>query len=306
MATQIKHILPFIFVGLAATLWGGIGIFIDALDKFGFTSLQIVGLRVVSATFMLLLYILLQRPSLLNIALKDIRYFIGTGVLSIAFFNWCYFTAIKEISLSLAVILLYTGPAFVVILSRLFFGERITKSKLAALVLTFLGCILVVKLFPLQVDTLSLNGILIGLGAGFGYALYSIFGKKALAKYSPVTILFYTFLTASMAVLPLSVLHNPSTLTKVMESHVFLWVVGLGFFPTVLAYLLYTLGLSKIEAGKASITALIEPVAATLLGVSLFNEVLSFWQVIGIFLVLSSVLLIQLRQPLGRLFQFRH
>lgn len=256
------------------------------------------------AACLLLAYIGITKPELFKIRVQDTIYFVGTGILSISFFNWCYFTAIKETTLSVAVILLYTGPAFVVILSRLCFREPFTTQKILALLLTLAGAVLVVELIPFTANGISMYGILVGLGAGFGYALYSIFGKSALKKYSALTILFYTFLMASIAMLPFSGLHQPEMIKIILEPANVMWITGLGFFPTVLAYLLYTTGLSKIEAGKASITAMMEPVAASLLGIVLFGEILTLLQVSGILLVLFSVLLIQVHQPIGRLIRF--
>lgn len=296
MEQPFRNLVPYLLVAAGAVLWGGIGIFIDGLTRAGFTALQIVALRVLSATLMLLAYLLLRNPDLLRIRIRDSFYFLGTGVVSISFFNWCYFTAIREVSLSVAVILLYTGPAFVIVMSRIFFGERFTKQKIGALILTTAGCALVVELIPFRSEAVSWYGILIGLGSGFGYALYSIFGKTALGRYPTLTILFYTFLAASVAMVPLSGLLSPANYSMLGDSRSLLWTLGLGFFPTVLAYLFYTEGLSKIEAGKASITAMLEPVAATLLGVGLFNEILSAYQLTGMVLVLSSILLIQFRR----------
>lgn len=302
MKFHFERSLPYLLVAAAAILWGGIGIFIEALDRMGFSSMQIVALRVGSATVMLFAYLLIRNRSLLRIDLSDAHYFLGTGVLSIAFFNWCYFTAIKELSVSVAVILLYSGPAFVVIMSRIFFGEPMTKTKILALLLTIAGCALVVELIPIQVQSISWYGILMGLGSGFGYALYSMFGKMAQKKYATLTILFYTFLTASIVMLPLSGILAPQNISLI-DGPAFLWTLGLGLLPTVLAYLLYTEGLSRIEAGKASITALLEPVAATILGVLVFKEVLSIGQIAGIVLVIVSVVMIQLREAVGRLYR---
>src|SRR5699024_1644672 len=112
----------------------------------------------------------------------DIKYFIGTGIFSIIFFNYTMFKTIELASISISAALLYTGPAFVVILSRLIFKEKLTNQKLIALILTLIGTSLVVELFPLSVDNLPISTILIGLCSGLGYALYSIFSKFALKK----------------------------------------------------------------------------------------------------------------------------
>ncbi len=274
-------------------MWGIIGIFIQDLSDTGFTSLQIVTLRVVSAALMLVVYLGISNPRLLKIRLSDSAIFVGTGILSIVFFNWCYFTAIKEVSLSIAVMLLYTGPAFVILLSRIIFKEYFNMPKIAALLLTVLGCTLVIQLFPLSDKTISLYGILVGLGSGFGYALYSIFGKIALRKYATVTIITYTFVFASVVLLPTSGITIDYSLLSSTDTLV--TVIGLGLFPTVIAYLLYTKGLSMIESGKASITATLEPVVATAVGVYLFEEVLTGFQVIGIVLVITAVIILQIR-----------
>lgn len=292
--TDSQNRLAYIYVLLGAALWGIIGLFIDELSEAGFTALQIVTLRVVSAAVMLVCFLAIKNPKLLKIDIRDSFSFIGTGIFSIVFFNWCYFTAIEEVSLSVAVILLYTGPAFVAILSRIFFKEPMTNRKVGALLLTLLGCALVIKVIPLSDQRISWFGILVGLGSGFGYALYSIFGKHALKKYESLTVITYTFIFASAVLLPVSGITIEAE--QLASTHIWLQVLGLGFFPTALAYMFYTTGLSMIESSRASITATIEPVVATLLGVFIFNELLTLYQIVGILLVLTAVVLIQLKK----------
>ncbi len=288
-----KHRLPYIYVFLGAALWGIIGLFIEELSQAGFSAFQIVTLRVVGASVMLVLFVAITNPDLLKINLMDSMSFVGTGIFSTVFFSWAYFTTIEEVSLSIAVILLYTGPAFVVILSRIFFKEPMTSRKIGALVLTLFGCVLVIKVFPVTADRISWYGILVGLGSGFGYALYSIFGKHALKKYHPLTVITYTFVFASAVMLPASGITISTT--DLQSTHVWINILGLGFFPTALAYYLYTMGLSMVESGRASIAATIEPLVATLLGVFVFNEVLTAFQFVGMLLVLAAVVLIQFK-----------
>lgn len=279
---------------LGATLWGTIGIYVDELSAAGFTALQIVTLRVVTAAIMLVCYLAVKNPDLLKIEWKDSFSFIGTGIFSIVFFNWSYFTAIEEVSLSVAVILLYTGPAFVAILSRIFFNEPLTLMKTSALILTIIGCAFVVKVIPPEGQTISMYGFLIGLASGFGYALYSIFGKHALKKYNPLTVITYTFLFAAGVMLPVN---GPTIdLGLVHEARVWLVILGLGCLPTALAYWLYTYGLSQIESSRAAITATVEPLVAVLIGTLVYNDQLSFYQFSGMLLILIAVVLIQFKR----------
>lgn len=232
-----------------------------------------------------------MNPSLLKINLTDLKYFFGTGILSIAFFNWCYFTAIQTTSVSIAAILLYTAPAFVTILSRILFKEWLTRKKIISLVGTFVGCAFVVGLFPTTHLSITLSGMIIGLGAGLGYALYSIFGKFALQKYHPVTVTTYTFLIASAGLVPISHIWKVPNLFFYPST----WIYGSGLavISTVFAYVFYTLGLSRVESSRASIMATVEPLVATLIGAVVFAQSLTMWQMAGIFLIIAAVIFVQ-------------
>jgi drug/metabolite transporter, DME family len=286
--------IAFLFVAIGASFWGIIGYFVKELAFIGYTPLQIVFLRAISAFLFFFLWIIAYRPGLLRIRLKDSWYFFGTGVLSVSFFNWCYFTTIQHSSLAIAAILLYTAPAFVLLISIFVFKEQLTWQKLSALFLTFLGCMFVSGIFSGNFSELSWTGLITGLGAGFGYSLYSIFGKLASKKYETLTISFYTFLFAVIVLFPLSGIYSSEIVF--LDSDVLVHTVGLGLFPTVLAYWFYTQGLKQLEASKASIISTVEPVVATIMGLLLYKESVSYVQITGILLVLSAVLLIQERK----------
>ncbi|MFC0235672.1 DMT family transporter [Fictibacillus phosphorivorans] len=285
--------LAFLYVAIGASLWGIIGFFVKELSLAGFTSLQIVFLRAISAFLLFLAWIVIKNPALLKIKLKDTWYFLGTGILSVSFFNWCYFTTIQTSSLAIAAILLYTAPAFVLVISSIVFKEKLTHHKLLALTATFIGCTLVSGLFSAQLE-LSITSLLIGLGAGFGYSLYSIFGKLASRKYETLTISIYTFFFAMLALFPISDMTSANI--QVFRPSVLMNVIGLGLFPTVFAYWFYTQGLKQMDASKAAIVSTIEPVVATLMGMLLYKESISIVQSIGIIFVLGAVLMIQERK----------
>lgn len=283
--------MAYLLIIMAAFLWGIIGLFVQKLYEFGFTAFEIVTIRVVSAALILFIFVLVKNRSLLKISWLDTKYFVGTGICSIVFFNWCFFTAIRETSLSIAAILLYTGPAFVTMISFFIFKERMTTRKMFALAITFLGCALVIGLFPASETSISFYGLLIGLGSGLGYALYSIFGKFALVKYESLTITTYTFIVASVFMLFFT---NTAQLQRAFFNlDIVGYSLGLGFFPTALAYILYTIGLSRVESSRASITTTLEPVVASLIGVLFYGDVLSSWQILGVALVLLAVVSVQ-------------
>lgn len=296
--------LPQIMVIIAALCWGFIAVFVKKLTSYGFTEMEIVTIRTTSALILTIPLVLVQKDrTILKISPKHIPYFFGTGVLSIAFFNWCYFTAMNKMSISLAVMLLYTSPAFVAILSVFFLKEHMNKRKIAAIAATIIGCSMIALAGGSADTEWSFIGFMIGIGAGLGYALYSIFGKLALQYYESFTITFYTFVVATTCLLPFfpfwKKLHG-------LPLEAWAYMIGLGFVPTVLAYLLYTVGLRNMESSKAAILATVEPIAAVMVGVFLFSETILLVQVIGALFILSSVLIVSsVRKPSGQLYEKR-
>ncbi len=274
-----------------AALWGIIGFFANHLYALGFSSVQVVAVRNLTSALFLVIYLFIKDRRLLKIRVRDFKYFIGTGIISIALFNLCMFQTIQETSISIAAVLLYTAPAFVAVLSRLLFKETLTPLKITALFVTLAGCAFVVGLLPDFKGTISPQGLLLGLGSGFFYALYSIFGKYALKKYDTLTVTTYTFLFAAVAVTPFSGVRDMAPLF--LSPQALLYIVGLSLFSTVLAFVLYTKGLTVVESSRASIIATIEPVVAAFTGFLVFGERLQLWQYFGIALVLASIILVQ-------------
>ena len=117
---------------LAACFWGSMGIFVRRLGTYGFGSIQIVAIRVTLAAVIFCIIMLVTQKSESRISRKDIPLFLGLGFGSILFFTVCYFSAIKIMPLSTAAILLYTSPIWIMLMSALFFHEKMNKTKMVA------------------------------------------------------------------------------------------------------------------------------------------------------------------------------
>lgn len=272
-----------------AALWGIIGLWNRRLLAAGLSPVDIVVIRNFGGMVLLSLVFLLRDRSVFRVERACLPYFFGTGVVSVVLFTVCYFSCQKICSLSVASVLLYTAPSFVVALSALLWKEPITRPKLLALALTLCGCALVCGLFERGL-TVTAAGVLYGLGAGFFYALYSVFGRYALASAQPVTVTVWTFLFAGTASLALL---RPSHMAPLASPPTLCAAVGLVVFSTAAPYLLYTAGLAHTEAGKASIMASLEPVVASLTGVVVFHEAIGITGAIGIALVLAGVCILR-------------
>lgn len=274
----------------AAALWGMIGLWNRSLMAGGFSPTDIVVVRNFGGVLLLLAVFAVKDRSVFRVERAHLKYFFGTGVISVVLFTCCYFTCQKLCSLSVASILLYTAPSFVVLLSAVLWREPVTKKKLLALVLTLVGCALVCGVFAGDL-TVTLPGLLLGLGAGFFYALYSVFGRYALAHYSSMTVTVWTFIFAGPAALALL---RPAEMAAALAApRMWLLCLGLVVFSTVAPYILYTWGLSQVEAGKAAIIASFEPVVASLVGALAFGEHLGLTALAGILCVLAGVYILR-------------
>lgn len=291
-----------LFVIIAGSLWGAMGIFVRGLSQCGLTSIEICLVRMVVAVLMMSIYFVCFDRNSLKIKVKDIWVFVGTGVFSLTFFGYCYFTTIQMMSMSVAAVLLYTSPVFVLVLSAILFKERMTNRKIICVIIAIIGCAFVTGLvsgiISGNMSGISLAGILFGLGSGLGYGLYSIFGRFAINKgYGPLTITFYSFLFSAVALLfitkPIVVYQKLMTGNVASNSA---YVIGTAIVVTILPYIFYTLGLTKVENSKAAVMACVEPIMATFFGFIVFHEVLSLVEIVGVALVLLAIGLLNVKE----------
>ncbi|MBI5166797.1 MAG: EamA family transporter [candidate division NC10 bacterium] len=281
----------------AALLWGTLGILGKWLYGYNLDPLTVVFFRASLAFLALLLGLLLFRPHLLQVAKRDIAFFALYGLISIALFYVLYFYTLFLTSVAIAVVLLYTAPIFVTLIARLTFQEPLTPLKSAALIVTFLGCILVVRAYNPSELRLAWPSLLTGLGSGLTYGLFSIFGKKALDRYKPLTVLTYAL---GFGTLFLALLQRPRQLLQIeLPPQAWLLLIVLALGPTLLAFAFYTSSLRYLQASVASIVCTIEPVTAASLAALVLGERLLPGQLLGMVLVILGVAGLQLRSNQG-------
>ena len=271
------------------------GFFTRTLARLGVDSTGAILVRCAFAAVLFGLTLLVTDVKQFRVAPRHFWCFFGSGICSLLFFTYCYFNAITIMDLSTAAILLYTAPSIVMILSLILFREKITTRKVVALILAFAGCCLVSGITG-GTRSLTVQGLLFGLGSGVGYALYSIFARFALDRgYSSNTVNFYSCLLAAIGT---ALIWNPvPTVTAMFASWGnFGFCILAGMVTCYLPYLLYTYGLTGLETGKASILASVEPVVATIVGIVIFRERPTLIAALGILLVLSAVVLLNLKE----------
>ncbi len=281
-----------IYVLLAAIFWGTIGLYVRQLRAAGLTSWDIALTRMGVGLIAMAGYLLLFQREKLAVHWRDLWLFAGAGILSLLCMNYCYTETVQITSLAIAGTLLYTAPTFVMLFSLLFFREIMTKRKLLALLLAFCGCALVSGIARGQLS-LTPKALLLGLGSGLSYALYSIFSRAALERgYDSWTTTFYSFAFCTIACLLFA---RPGHIVActVDDPALLFSMALLGLLTGFAAYLLYTRGLCCLEAGQASIIASLELVAGALVGGIAYREHIGFDGIIGILLLLCAIVVLR-------------
>ncbi|MDQ3706988.1 MAG: DMT family transporter [Chloroflexota bacterium] len=292
------------FVLLAAGLWGTLGTFYRfGTEQFHLTPLAIVFWRGGLAALALGLVMGLVLPlgagkrGLLRVRRADLPMFLAFGLLGVTAFYPLYIYSVLLVGVAVAVVLLYTAPIIVAVLAWRFLGESFDRRKLAALLLTFLGVLLMSRAYDPALLGVNALGVLCGLGSAFAYALYSILGKVSLNRgYGVATTSFYIYSIGVLGLLALAFVTGPNQLL-VTGDDLGAWglLLILALVQTLGAVAAYVTGLRYLEAGIASILATFEPVVATMLAFFVLHEAIDWPQMLGGLLVIAAVFLLQWR-----------
>ena len=273
--------MGYVYVLLAAVLWGSLGPVSRLVFREGVEPLEVAFWRAVLAGVLFGGHALLRGRT--RVAGRDLPVVAAFGVVGVAVFYGAYMQAVREGGAALAAVLLYTAPLWVALLSALLLRERPTARKTAAVALAFAGVagIALASGGGVRVTPGALGW---GLLSGWAYALYYIFGKRYFGPYDPSTLFFYALPVGALVLLPWVEFAPKSQVA---------WgaILFLAAVPTYGAYLLYAAGIRRVEATRAATVATVEPVVAAVAAYFAWGE---RWSPAGYLfagLVLGGVLL---------------
>ena len=286
-----RTVRKYTLIMLSGILWGTIGLFIKVLDAKGSTSEYTTFMRMFFAFVLLLAVTLIKEgTAAFRIGKSTILSCALLGFVSMSLNNLCYTNAVNRLGMSLAAAILYMAPIFTSIQSKLLFHEKIGKNKLIALALNVLGCVLAATGGRLSPESLSVAGLLFGIGAAFAYSTQNIFGRLATDEASPFVVATYNFFFA--AVFTLAAARPFSGMSDPFDPQILLWGLLFGLIPTTIAYLLYFAGIQGLtETSKVPVFCSLELVVATILGGLLFSEDLPPASLLGTAMILVSIVL---------------
>ena len=282
----------FIKIFITGCLWGSIGLFVKLMEAQGSSPSYTSFLRLLFGTAALAgMTVIFDRPKAFCIGRKTLLSCVLLGIVCQGIFNILYSMSISMNGMSVGSVLLYTAPIFTSIASMLLFREKLDMLKWIALLVNVAGCAFTATGGDFSAASLAPLGILVGVGAGFTYAMTAVIGRIAMQEESsPFAVATYNLFFGCLFI---ALVRRPWMTVEVpFSGRLLLYGLLFGLIPTALAYALYFDGLSEMkETSKVPVIASIELVVATVIGVFAFSESVTGVKILGILLVLLSILL---------------
>jgi drug/metabolite transporter, DME family len=288
------QILGVLAVVAAASIWGTLGLFAKILYAQGLSFESLVAVRASVGWMAVMAFVLATgKAKRLRVSGRDLAFLAPQGLIGIGLFYLLYFYTVGESTVGTAAILLYSSPAFVVVLARLFLQEALNAAKVLALLLTAGGIFLVAGAYDPTNLEVTPAVLLPGLLSGLTYGLYSIFGRPVTGHLNPSVILSYALFFGGLLLFACAIPTLDTLAGLPMGSYALLLMLAV--VHTTLGFALYTFGLARLGAGRAAILATVEPVVAGVLGTALLGEALTIPKAAGALLVISGAALAQAR-----------
>lgn len=202
------------------------------------------------------------------------------------------FESFRYIPSGISCTILFVYPLIVAFLSCAFFGEKVPKIAFVSMTMIILG---IFCLNSTQDANLNFKGVALVLLSTFVYALYIVFVKYL----KPIKHIKYDKLSFYVMFLGLSVfiwnLKFCTQLQPIDDWRILSCTIALAIFPTIISLETINVAIRLIGSVITAMLGALEPLSALFFGVLVFGEVLNFKIVLGIFLILSGVILIILR-----------
>lgn len=275
-----------------AFMWGIMGIFVRGLSEVGFSSYEVSFVRCLLAGVVFLGIKAIKQPSILKINFKGLIICFIYGIVAYAASFTFYGIAVERIPVAVATVLMFMSPIWVAILGVIIFKEKLSIKTIITIAVCIFGAILVSNMIGSKNSKMDIIGILAGLANGFGVALQIMIPRYFAQKhgYDRDTMLVYGFLGAALS---LSIVVDfPFIVNQVANADIKLIVdlFGVGILCTMVANVCFVKATLYIETTTCSILSALEVVVGAIVGILIFNESMTIFQIIGAIIVVVASL----------------
>ena len=242
--------------------------------------------------FLILFPIVLKREQkdFLTLRLPDVIKISIPGIINVVGAMLFLQLAVYYGKASTSAILISSNAIFVFFLASLILKERMSPGKMLGLILGFSGIIFVIRgdIPSLASGSNPTLGLFFGILASVTFALFTVLAKKQILTYGNMIFNTVSFIIGALLLLLISLLFGLD-LTFELTGVNFIYILYLGIFVTVLAYVLYFAGLKNISTANGSMIFFLKPFIASGLSWLLLGERISLLQFLGIILILGGI-----------------
>jgi drug/metabolite transporter (DMT)-like permease len=254
--------------------------------------------RFTIATLLLALWAA-RRGGLVRPSRRDLPLVLALGATAVAGYNALFLYGLELApATDGAIIVPGLAPVFTVLIAWPVLGERIGPRGMAGLLLAFAGLVFVIG--PTGgVDGDRLLGALLFVAGAACWGVYSVLGKSATARFGALTATLYATTTGTLLLLPLAIAESGWSQLADAGGSAWASILYLAVFGTVLAFVLFYEGVSRIGASRAAAFALLIPIFGVLASVLILDESIGAGTLVGGVAIVAGLWLVQ--QPAGSL-----
>jgi drug/metabolite transporter (DMT)-like permease len=290
MTASHKHALLYLKLILTAVFWGGTFIAgrIVAREVGPFSA---AFLRFLVASLILLALVLRTHRTLPMLDRRQIFPVTMLALTGVFAYNILFFSGLKTVTASRASLIITSNPAFIALFAAIFFGDRLTFSRTIGILLSISGAMIVIsKGRPLQVLEGNLGlGELYICGCVLSWVLYSLIGKVALSRLSPMVSVTYSCVIGTLF-LALPAFAEGLRASVTSCSYVaWISIIYLGLFGTTLGFIWYYEGIRTIGPSRAGVFINIVPICAVVMAFLILNEAIDASIALGAVFVFAGV-----------------
>lgn len=206
--------------------------------------------------------------------------------ISVALFQLFFFSGVSKTGIAFGTVLAIGSAPIFSGAMEYFTGEKLSGKWILGTLLSIVGCVL---LFAGQgFININIFGSILSLGAGLSYAVYVKASQGLYQNTRRDAVNGIVFLISALILSPILLTNDLSWVVSTRGTMV---VLHLGVVATALAYTLFSSGLVSISTPNAVTLTLAEPLTAAILGVVIFNEVLTRVSTFGILLLFCGLII---------------
>jgi len=293
----VKHRAEFLLISAAMGFALG-GIAAKVLREANMDAFRLTQIRTSSAALILLAYILLKDKSQLKATRSEIKDLIIFGVIGIAAVTSFYFFAIKYLYVSVALIIEFTAPIWIVLYLKFIKKKSVPPTMWVGITFAFSGLILISQIW--SGSSLHPLGVFVAFLDALALALYFIFADRLSQTRSSISLITWGMSVAAIFFalilpwwnFPFEFLTDTYSLQGELSAYsapggaLILWIVVIG---TVIPYLLTVTAIRELSASASSVIGMIEPIFAGAIAWWLLSEAFTTIQLIGCAVVLIGI-----------------